>query len=274
INGGSAVGSKNYLRMKTVTAVTLGSADIFNIRQSIEGINVQDLNFGTASATQITLSFWARASQTGTYSVSFRNDDNSRSYVTTYTINTANTWEYKTITINGDTSGTWKNDTDTGLAIYFDFGTGSTFTTGSTNTWLDGNFVKSTGTNNLITTLNATLDITLVQLEKGGVATPFEYLHIADSLARCQRYYFQEVQDNLMRNLNMSGATQVIPISRALPVPMRVVPSFTMIGDINDGGNFTLSGSKVATKTMVTQFHSVSANSWLDLNAVYVDAEL
>lgn len=274
IGGGSAVGSKNYLRMETVTTVTLGSADIFNIRQSIEGFNVQDLNFGTASATQITLSFWVRASQTGTYNVSFSNDGNNRSYVTTYTISTANAWEYKTITINGDTSGTWKNDTDIGLTVRFDFGTGSTYTTSSPNTWLAGNFVKSSGTKSLITTLNTTLDLTLVQLEKGGVATPYEIKPIGQVLQECQRYYFQEVQNIMMRNFNTTSVAQQIPLSRALPVPMRVVPSFTMIGDINDGGNFTLSGNKVATKTMVSQFHSVGANSWFDLNAVYVDAEL
>lgn len=274
INGDSAVGSRNYLRMKTVSAATLGSADVFGIAQSIEGNNVYDFNLGTAEATQITLSFWVRASQTGAYSVAFRNDGNTRSYVTTYTINTANTWEYKTISIDGDTSGTWKNDVNTGLKVYFDFGIGSTYTTASPNTWLTGNFLKSTGTNSLITTLNATLDITLVQLEKGGAATSFEIKPIGQVLQECQRYYFQEVQNSMLRNFNMSGTTQQLPLFRALPVPMRVVPSLTMIGDINDGGNFTLSGNKVATKTMVMQFHSVSANSWLDLNAVYVDAEL
>ena len=189
IIGGGAVGSRNYSRIKTVSAVTLGSSDVFSIEQRIEGNNVYDFNLGTAEATQITLSFWVRASQTGTYSVSFRNDDNNRSYVATYTISTANTWEYKTITINGDTSGTWKNDKNTGLKVYFDFGSGSTFTTASPNTWLTGNFVKSTGTNNLITTLDATLDLALVQLERGGAATSFEYLPVSDSLARCERYY-------------------------------------------------------------------------------------
>lgn len=189
ISGGSVVGSTNYLRMKTVSAATLGSGDAFSILQRIEGLNVQDFSLGTASASKITLSFWVRASQTGTYSVSFRNDSGNRSYVATYTINAANAWEYKTITINGDTSGTWKNDENTGLSVYFDFGTGSTFTTASPNTWLAGNFVKSSGTNSLITTLNATLDITLVQLEKGGAATSFEYINVTDSLIRCQRYY-------------------------------------------------------------------------------------
>lgn len=274
ITGGSAVGSKNYLRVKTVSAVTLGSSDVFNMRQSIEGFNVQDFNFGTAEAVQVTLSFWVRASQTGTYSIALKNHDSDRSYVTTYTINAANTWEYKTITFNGDTSGTWKNDSNTGLAIRFDFGSGSTYTTSSTNTWINGNFFRASGTVSPITTLNATLDMTLIQLEKGGVATPYEIKPVGQVLQECQRYYFQEVQNTMMRNYNWSSTTQQIPLSKALPVPMRVAPSLTMIGDINDGGNFTLSGNKAATKTMVMQFHSVGANSWFDLNAVYVDAEL
>lgn len=226
INGGSVVGSTNYLRMKTVSAATLGSGDAFSIVQSIEGVNIQDFNFGTAEATQITLSFWVRASQTGTYSIAFRNDDDSRSYITTYTISTANTWEYKTITINGDTSGTWKNGVDAGLSVYFDFGTGSTFTTSSTNTWLAGNFVKSTGTTNLITTLNATLDLALVQLEKGGVATPFEYINVADSLARCERYY-QRCYANTRGYAPSSGH----PIETTIQyrVLMRTLPAVSLI---------------------------------------------
>lgn len=226
IIGGSAVGSKNYLRMKTVSAATLGSDDAFGIMQNIEGSNIYDFAFGTTLASQITLSFWVRASQTGTYSVSFTNGDDNRSYVTTYTISTANAWEYKTITINGDTSGTWKNDENTGLSVYFDFGTGSTFTTASPNTWLVGNFVKSSGTNSLITTLNATLDITLVQLEKGGVATPFEYIHVADSLSRCERYY-QKCIANTRGYSSGSGVVIETPIQfRAI---MRTIPTASLI---------------------------------------------
>lgn len=226
IDSGSAVGSKNYLRMKTVSAATLGSTDVFNIRHSIEGNNVQDFNLGTASATQITLSFWVRASQTGTYNVAFSNDGNNRSYVTTYTISTANTWEYKTITINGDTSGTWKTDTGTGLTVRFDFGSGSTFTTSSPNTWLTGDFIKSTGTTSLITTLNATLDITLVQLEKGGVATPFEYINVADSLTRCERYY-QRCYANTRGYAATSGGTVETPV--VFRTMMRAAPAGFLI---------------------------------------------
>ncbi len=231
ISSGSVLGSKNYLRMKTVSAVALESTDIFNIRQSIEGRNVQDFKFGTAAASKITLSFWVRASQTGTYNVAFKNSDSDRSYVTTYTISTANAWEYKTITINGDTSGTWKIDTNIGLTVRFDFGSGSTYTTGTTNTWITGDFLKSTGTISLITTSDATLDITLVQLEKGEVATPFEYIHTADSIVRCERYY-QKVYANTRGYAQVGGQRLETPIGyRTL---MRTTPTAYLIAGIRN----------------------------------------
>lgn len=271
IVGSSAVGSRNYLRMKTVSAVTLGSGDDFGIMQSIEGNNVYDFNFGTAAASQITLSFWVRASQTGTYSVSFRNDGGDRSYVTTYTISTANTWEYKTITVNGDTSGTWKNDTSTGLKVYFDFGSGSTFTTASPNTWLAGNFVKSTGTTSLITTLNATLDLALVQLEKGGAATSFEYLHVADSIARCGRYYQKLLADS---RGYAPGVGHYTGSAIQFRTQMRVTPTAALITGIR--GN--VSSVSVLDVTLSSARHVISSAGGGDFYAVgetaVFDAEL
>lgn len=263
ISGGSVVGSTNYLRMKTVSAATLGSGDAFSILQRIEGLNVQDFSLGTASASKITLSFWVRASQTGTYSVAFRNDGDNRSYVTTYTISTADTWEYKTITVNGDTSGTWKNGVDTGLSVYFDFGTGSTFTTSSTNTWLAGNFVKSTGTTNLITTLNATLDITLVQLEKGGVATPFEYTNVADSLVRCQRHY-EPVATSIYTTGANTTAIGMLPVkvSKRTTPSVSWTPAFT-----NNVSSFTPTGVRCVLS-------STSAGSGEWTGTVNLSAEL
>jgi len=273
ITGGSVVGSKNYLRMKTVSAAN----DVFVTGQGIEGNNVQDFSFGTAEAVQITLSFWVRASQTGTYNVAFRNHGGSRSYVTTYTINTggsrsyvttytintANTWEYKTITFNGDTSGTWKNDLNIGLSVYFDFGTGSTFTTASPNTWLAGNFVKSTGTKSLITTLNATLDLALVQLEKGGVATPFEYTNVADSLVRCQRYY-EPVATSIYAFGANTTAIGMLPVkvSKRTTPSVSWTPAFT-----NNVSSFTPTGVRCILS-------STSAGSGEWTGTVNLSAEL
>lgn len=271
ITGGSAVGSKNYLRMKTVSAATLGSGDAFSITQGIEGNNVYDFSFGTAEAVQVTLSFWVRASQTGTYNVAFRSDGGSRSYVTTYTINTANTWEYKTITFNGDTSGTWKNDLNIGLSVYFDFGSGSTYTTSSTNTWLTGNFLKSTGTKSLITTLNATLDLALVQLEKGGVATPFEYLHVEDIVSRCERYY-QQCYANTRGYAAGSGGLLETPIS--FRTRMRVVPTTSFVV----GNRVNVYSALIKTPTTFGARHEVVSAGVGDTYAIWetaiFDAEL
>jgi len=271
IVGDSAVGSKNYLRMKTVSAATLGSSDAFGVAQSIEGNNVYDFNLGTAEAVQITLSFWVRASQTGTYNVAFRNDDFNRSYVTTYTISTANAWEYKTITINGDTSGTWKNDVNTGLSVYFDFGSGSTFTTASPNTWIAGNFVKSSGTKSLITTLNATLDLALVQLEKGGVATPFEYINVADSLARCERYY-QQCYANTRGYAPGSGVIIETPVH--FGTQMRAIPSATLVaGDRGNVGSVIISSSNlVGARHYVTS--SAAGDTYAVADIAVFNAEL
>lgn len=271
INGGSVVGSANYLRMKTVLAATLGSGDAFSIMQNIEGFNVQDFSFGTAEAVQITLSFWVRASQTGTYNVAFRNHGDNRSYVTTYTINTANTWEYKTITINGDTSGTWKNDVNRGLSVYFDFGTGSTFTTASPNTWLAGNFVKSTGTKDLITTLNATLDLALVQLEKGGVATSFEYIPISNVIARCERYY-QICYANTRGYVPGSGHSIETPISfRTL---MRAVPTASVIAGIRGNTSSVLISNPSVNGARHEVSSAVAGDTYALVDIAVFDAEL
>lgn len=270
-NGGSTLGSKNYLRMKTVSAITLGSTDYFNIEQRIEGNNLQDFNFGAAEASQVTLSFWVRASQTGTYNVAFRNGDINRCYVTTYTINATNTWEYKTITVNGDTSGTWKINEDIGLAVRFDFGSGSTYTTGTTNTWITGNFLKSSGTTSLITASGATLDLALVQLEKGGVATPFEYLHTADSLARCQRYY-QRCYANTRGYAPASGYTLETPIS--FRAQMRVIPTAAR----TMGGNVNVSSVSVSNITLLGARHVIvsagAGDTYAIVELAIFDAEL
>jgi hypothetical protein len=163
------------------------AADFFWLYQTIEGFNIADLYWGSASAQTVTLSFWVRSSLTGTFSV--RLGSGSRSYVTTYTIASANTYEYKTVTIPGDTSGTWNTTTGGGIQVQFDLGSGSNRTTSTTNAWQAGDFQKATGTVSLVSTNGATLNITGVQLEAGSVATPFERRPFGTELQLCQRYY-------------------------------------------------------------------------------------
>jgi hypothetical protein len=181
-------GFVNSLKWTTTTAdSSLGASQYSGIAQSIEGFNVADLNWGTANAKTVTLSFWVRSSLTGTFGGSFRNGANNRSYPFTYSISVADTWEYETITIAGDTSGTWLTDNGAGLKIHFGLGVGSSFS-GAAGAWAGSNFLSATGAVSVIGTLNATWYVTGVQLEVGSTATSFDYRPYGTELVLCQRY--------------------------------------------------------------------------------------
>jgi len=175
--------------LSTVTSSgTQATNDGVGIQQRIEGLNVADLGWGTASAQSVTLSFWVRSSLTGTFSGSLSNSAFNRSYPYTYTINSANTWEQKTITIAGDTSGGWLTTNGIGIRVYWDFGSGSGLK-GTAGAWAGAGYVGATGAVNLVGTSGATFYITGVQLEAGSVATPFERRNYGRELIMCQRYF-------------------------------------------------------------------------------------
>lgn len=154
--------------------------------QSIEGFNTADLGWGTANAQTVTVSFWVRSSVTGTYSFGVLNSAGNRSYIATYSIAAANTWEYKTITIPGDTTGTWLTDNGAGMLIRFDLGSGSNFN-GTAGAWSGSFFWRTSGSVNWIANAGATWNVTGVQLEVGTAATPFE--RRLNELQLCQRYF-------------------------------------------------------------------------------------
>jgi hypothetical protein len=181
-------GFKNSLVYTVGTGASPGATDYAGIQQRIEGYNIADFGFGTSDAKTFTLSFWVKSSVTGTFGVSFRNSGSTRSYIDSYTINSANTWEYKTITITGDTSGTWSNDNEVGISCFFDLGVGSTYST-TAGSWQAGNFFGLTGGAKLSSTSGATFYITGVQLEAGSVATSFERRSYGTELQLCKRYY-------------------------------------------------------------------------------------
>ena len=192
-NAGSVtppVGFKNYLGLTVAAAVTIGSSDYFYIGQKVEGFNAADLGWGTASAKTVTLSFQVYSSLTGTFGGSFTNADNSRSYPFTYTISSANTWTTISVTVAGDTSGTWLTTNGIGISVIFGLGLGSTYS-GTAGAWATADYRSATGATSVVGTSGATFYITGVQLEQNTSATPFERRLYGQELINCQRYYEQ-----------------------------------------------------------------------------------
>lgn len=178
----------NSTLITSLSAYSVGASDFFDYRQSIEGLNVADFGWGTANAQTVTLSFWVRSSLTGTFGGAVKNSAGNRSYPFTYTISVANTFEQKTVTIAGDTSGTWLTTNGAGLILQIGLGVGSTFS-GTAGAWAAANYLSATGATSVVGTSGATFYITGVQLEKGSTATSFDYRPYGTELALCQRYF-------------------------------------------------------------------------------------
>jgi hypothetical protein len=185
-------GFTNSTIATVVSSYTPGSSDSLQYQQAIEGFNMADFGWGTANAQAVTLSFWVRSSQTGTFSVMFLSNGTGgtyRNYIGTYTINAANTFEQKFITVPGDTTGTWDTGNTVGIYLAFDLGCGSGTATAA-GSWANGVSRKATGANTFVSQSNgSTWYVTGVQLEKGTVATSFDYLPYTTELALCQRYF-------------------------------------------------------------------------------------
>ena len=288
-NAGSVtppVGFTKYMGFTSSSAYSVTSTDYFAFYQAIEGLNVADLAWGTASAATVTLSFWVRSSLTGAFGGSLRNGTAARSYPFSYTISSANTWEQKSVTIVGDTSGTWSTDTGVGLLVGFSLGTGSTFN-GTVNTWGAGNYIQPSGSTSVVGTSGATFYITGVQLEKGSTATSFDYRPYGTELDLCYRYYFQS---------NQFSTYSPIGVGRAwgsgngnapyyLPAAMRSNPTITYSSlshfDVvtlgnptaiqNDGAgtnNVKVGWAKAVTSGNLYQFEfGNQTNGWLGFSA-------
>jgi hypothetical protein len=211
----------------TGTDSSLSASQFVDIAQIIEGLNMYDFGWGSASAKTITISFWVRSSVTGTYVVCPSNSAYNRSYPATYTINSADTWEYKTITIAGDTSGTWLTDNGVGMYLSFALACG-TNNQGTANTWNAAGTISTSSAVNLMATNGATFYLTGVQLEVGSTATSFDYRPYGTELALAQRYYYRYVMSTQgYSNFGIGYATgstnAYIQIKN--PVPMRAIPS-------------------------------------------------
>ena len=217
-------GYSNSLKWTTGTPETTAADEAIYVQQKIEAQNLQHLGYGSASASSLTVSFWVKSSQTGTFAMSLYEPDGSRNIGTTYTINAANTWEQKTISFAGDTSGTINNDNGIGLQPIWHIAAGSDFNSADNTSWgayAGGRWAYGHVQNGVTETASATFQITGVQLEVGSVATPFEHRSYGEELALCQRYFHRASRGTIVGaylNSNRIDATIHFPTTmRATP---------------------------------------------------------
>jgi hypothetical protein len=259
------VGFNDYLGVTSSSAYSVLSADYFSVRQKIEGYNIADLGWGTASAKTITLSFWVRSSLTGTFGGALVNGGETRSYPFSYTVSTANTWTQISITIAGDTSGTWLTTNGQGVQVRFGLGSGATFS-GTSGAWAAANIVQPSSTVSVVGTNGATWYITGVQLEVGSTATPFERRLYNQELANCQRYYIRYVNgtSQIFGNGDRYASTG-IQCTTPLQTEMRIAPSlvastgsgyyiFSQVGTDHTFNSLTINSS--TTSKVATTFNS------------------
>jgi hypothetical protein len=272
-NAGSVtppLGFTNYLGATSLSAYSVVSTDNFSIYQNIEGLNVADLGWGTANAKTVTLSFWVRSSLTGTFGGALLNSAVDRSYPYSYTISSANTWEQKSVTIAGDTSGTWLTSNGIGIRLYFALGIGSNYIT-TAGAWAAGLYLAPTGATSVVGTNGATFYITGVQLEVGSVATPFERRDYGRELAMCQRYY-QSIANVWFYGVGNGGATTASVVNETpcpLFVALRASPT---LGSVNTA---QMDSDSYTTKTGITPTaNAFNVNRQLVLNWTGLNADL
>jgi hypothetical protein len=250
-------GFVNSLLVTSLSAYSVTSTDFFQLLQVVEGFNAADLGWGTANAQTITISFLVRSSLTGTFSGVISNELGNRVYGFSYVVSAANTFEQKTITIPGDTTGTWATNSSGGLFLFFTLGAGSS-TTGSAGAW-GSTFIRGvTGTTSVVGTNGATFYVTGVQLEKGSTATSFDYRPYGTELALCQRYF--ETIDASMRAYTSDG---FFAIPAVFKVTKRATPTVTWVS--NTTSNLSGAPASVGTQTVnnySAQWSGLSAGTY------------
>jgi hypothetical protein len=259
--------TQNCLSLAVTTADTsIAAGDYMILVQVIEGLNAASFGFGQAGTRYVTLSFWVKGTKTGIHCVQVANSAGNRSYVAEYTINSTNTWEYKTITIPVDTTGTWLYDTGIGLNVRFVLMSGTTHHA-SADTWIAGGPLATSNQVNALDSTSNTFKIALVQLEAGSVATTFDARSVGTELALCQRYFQKSYNQETalatgsfpageVRWQSANTAIQSAP-TIMLPVVMRATPTLTIYspsdgasGNVynhSTGANVAMTGADSAT---------------------------
>ena len=250
-------GFSNYIALTVSSAYTVTSSDYFYINQRIEGYNIVDWNFGYSTAKTITISFWVYSNITGTFGGCLQNIDASRTYPFTYSISSANTWTFITLTISGDTTGGWNTNNGIGLVVCLSLGAGSTYS-GTPGAWTSaGSYRSATGAVSIMGSTSNYLYTTGLQLEAGAQATSFDYRPYGTELALCQRYCL--VDSNFGTNFahyagGGAGATTSIGFDRQFPVQMRTAPSITPSSQTA----FLVDGAGVAPATLTVTDQGIS----------------
>jgi len=240
----------NSLYLNVATGSASGSTDRAQLYQGIEGFNVADLGWGTANAKTVTLSFWVYSSKTGQFGGAFQNNAGNRSYPFTYTISSANTWTQISVTVAGDTSGTWTTDNSAGIQLLFDLGMGSTYL-GTAGAWAGADYRGATGDTSIVATSGATFYITGVQLEKGSTATSFDYRPYGTELQLCQRYLpaFNSALNTSYQTVasGFSSSTSLAYFAFPFQVPARVQPTGLTTATYNSFQTAFLASASAAT---------------------------
>ena len=237
-------GFTNYLGVASSSTYSILSTDYFMLNTRVEGYNFSDFMWGTTNAKPATLSFWVRSSLTGKFSASFTNGNETYSYPFLYDIQTANVWTKISVTIPGANAGTWVGGTNgIGVSVWFGLGIGSTYS-GPSGAWASTTYYGATGATSVVGTNAATFYITGVQLEKGTVATPFEYRPIGTELSLCQRY-FSKLSAGSGNAYVAFGACVYTSAGQSngflkYPTTMRSSPTISYGGNISFGRGITL----------------------------------
>ena len=221
-------GFYNSLKVDVTTADgSLAATQNLHVFQNIEGTNIRHLNWGTANAKTVTVSFYVKTTKTGVYSVVLENNGTDRCQVQDYTVSDTN-WNRYTLTFTGDTSGTWLSTNGKGIRLRFGLASGSTFTTGTTGSWLADDMVGSTNMVNFMDNTSNDWYLTGCQLEIGSFATDFEHKTYGEELLNCQRYYYRQATTfyGFFGYGTNSGTNQMGNLIR--PCEMRALPTVTM----------------------------------------------